>query len=154
LFLILPPKKIQIDKLTREYKMGINGLTQFLRPIYLKKRVKDLHGSTFGVDAMAWLYRGFYGQKYANNDIVERFLSFYYRMLAQLKKYNIKVGFVLYYTVPFDFFFWVVVLVLVFVEWSSLAFYKDFYGTFPRCFFAKMRSSGLFRFNLLTERPL
>lgn len=71
--------------------MGINGLTQFLRPIYVKKRVKDLRNSTFGVDAMAWLYRGFYGQKYANNDINERFLSFYYRMLSQLRKYNIKV---------------------------------------------------------------
>lgn len=73
--------------------MGVNGLTQFLRPIYVKRRVKDLRNSTFGVDAMAWLYRGFYGQKYANNDINERFLSFYYRMLAQLRKYNIKVGF-------------------------------------------------------------
>ena len=72
--------------------MGINGLTQFLRPIYVKKRVKDLKGSTFGVDAMAWLYRGFYGQKYANNDINERFLSFYFRMLQLLKKHNIKVG--------------------------------------------------------------
>lgn len=71
--------------------MGINGLTQFLRPIYVKKRVKDLRGSTFGVDAMAWLYRGFYGQKHANNDINERFLSFFYRMLFQLKKYDIKV---------------------------------------------------------------
>ena len=91
-FGILPPKKIQIDKLTTVYKMGINGLTQFLRPIYVKKRVKDLYGSTFGVDAMAWLYRGFYGQKYANNDINERFLSFYYRMITQLRKYNIKVG--------------------------------------------------------------
>lgn len=73
--------------------MGVNGLTQFLRPIYVKRRVKDLRGSTFGVDAMAWLYRGFYGQKYANNDINERFLSFYYRMLAQLRKYDIKVSF-------------------------------------------------------------
>lgn len=72
--------------------MGINGLTQFLRPIYVKKRVKDLRGSTFGVDAMAWLYRGFYGRKHANNDINERFLSFYYRMLFQLKKYDIKVS--------------------------------------------------------------
>ena len=72
--------------------MGVNGLTQFLRPIYVKRRVKDLRNSTFGVDAMAWLYRGFYGQKYANNDINERFLSFYYRMLAQLRKYNIKVS--------------------------------------------------------------
>jgi len=72
--------------------MGINGLTQFLRPIYVKKRVKDLRNSTFGVDAMAWLYRGFYGQKYATNNIIERFLSFYYRMLTQLRKYNIKVG--------------------------------------------------------------
>ena len=71
--------------------MGINGLTQLLRPIYVKKRVKDLKGSTFGVDAMAWLYRGFYGQKYANNDICERFLSFFFRMIQQLRKYDIKV---------------------------------------------------------------
>ena len=76
--------------------MGINGLTQFLRPIYVKKRVKDLHRTTFGVDAMAWLYRGFYGQKYATNNINERFLSFYYRMLSQLRKYNIKVTDILY----------------------------------------------------------
>lgn len=71
--------------------MGINGLIQFLRPIYLKKRVKDLQGKVFGVDAMAWLYRGFYGQKYANNDIKERFLGFYFRMLHLFKKNNIKV---------------------------------------------------------------
>lgn len=71
--------------------MGINGLTQFLGPIYQKMRVKDMQGARFGVDAMAWVYRAFYSRKYANNNLCERFLSFFYRMLTLLWKNNIKV---------------------------------------------------------------
>lgn len=82
--------------------MGINGLTQFLGPIYQKMRVRDMQGKRFGVDAMAWVYRGFYSRKYANNDLCERFLSFFYRMLMLLKKNDIKVG-SLFFITPFRF---------------------------------------------------
>lgn len=71
--------------------MGINGLTQLLSPIFTKQNVKFMKNKTVGIDAMTWVYRAVYSQKYSLSGIKERLVSFFFRMLKILKKYKIKV---------------------------------------------------------------
>jgi hypothetical protein len=41
--------------------MGIDGLLALFKPIIKKEHIKNFRNKTIGIDALPWIYKGFYG---------------------------------------------------------------------------------------------
>jgi len=71
--------------------MGIEGLLQGLKPIRIKKNIKNFSGQTAAIDASTWLYKGTYSCAYdlANGVKTNAYLRYPLKMIRLLRNNNI-----------------------------------------------------------------
>ena len=72
--------------------MGIEGLLQALKPVRIKKHIKEFEGLKAAIDASTWLYRGTYSCAFdlAQGKKTNAYLRFSIKMIKLLRRYKVE----------------------------------------------------------------
>ena len=73
--------------------MGIEGLSQLIKPILQNITLHDIRGKSVAIDAMAFIYKGCYSCAYElNNNIPTKAYMFYlFKVVKLLQFYKIDI---------------------------------------------------------------
>eukprot|EP00929_Paragymnodinium_shiwhaense_P008127 TRINITY_DN112069_c0_g1_i1.p1 TRINITY_DN112069_c0_g1~~TRINITY_DN112069_c0_g1_i1.p1 ORF type:complete len:817 (+),score=239.73 TRINITY_DN112069_c0_g1_i1:123-2573(+) len=72
--------------------MGIQNLLQFLKPVVVKKNIRDFSGKSIGVDAMCWMHKGAFAcsQELVTGTDTDKFIHYFIKQCEVLRYHKIK----------------------------------------------------------------